>query len=361
LKAQAAVKALVLSGGHGTRLRPITFTSAKQLVPIANKPVLFYGLESLREAGIRDVGIIIGHTGEEVRAVVGDGSAFGLNITYLQQDAPRGLAHCVMIARDFLGDDDFVMYLGDNFILEGLTEVVESFRAARPAAQLLLSKVPNPSQFGVATLDQDERVIELAEKPVEPRSDLAITGVYLFTPSVHEAVRAIRPSSNGELEITDALQLMLTSGADIRAQVIDGYWKDTGRVGDMLECNRLVLDSIGTAVCGDVDGETEIVGRVVVDESATIRRSRLVGPLIIGAGATVSDAYVGPFTSIGPGCTLTRTEIEFSIVMADSSLIGVPRISKSLIGRNVTVAQAAAAPLAHQFVVGDYSQVAITA
>jgi glucose-1-phosphate thymidylyltransferase len=357
---QAAVKALVLSGGHGTRLRPITFTSAKQLVPIANKPVLFYGLESLREAGIRDVGIIVGHTGEEVRAVVGDGSAFGLNITYLQQDAPRGLAHCVMIARDFLGDDDFVMYLGDNFILDGLTEVVESFRAGRPAAQLLLSKVPNPSQFGVATLDQDERVIELAEKPAEPRSDLAITGIYLFTPSVHEAVRAIRPSSNGELEITDALQFMLTSGADIRAQVIDGYWKDTGRVDDMLECNRLVLDSIESAICGDVDGETEIAGRVVVDASATIRRSRLVGPLIIGAGATVSDAYVGPFTSIGPGCTLSRTEIEFSIVMADSSLIGVPRISKSLIGRNVTVAQAATAPLAHQFVVGDYSQVAIT-
>jgi glucose-1-phosphate thymidylyltransferase len=360
LKGRRPVKALVLSGGHGTRLRPITFTSAKQLVPIANKPVLFYGLESLRDVGVRDVGIIVGQTGAEVRAVVGDGSAFGLNITYLQQEAPLGLAHCVVIAREFLGGDDFIMYLGDNFILEGLTDVVGQFRATRPDAQLLLTKVPNPSQFGVATLDQDGRVTDLTEKPAEPRSDLAIAGIYLFTPSVHGAVRSISPSANGELEITDALRYMLTSGADIRAAVINGYWKDTGRVEDMLECNRLVLDSIVPAVCCETDAETEIVGRVVVDASATVRRSRLVGPLIIGPGAIVSEAYVGPFTSIGPGCTVTGTEIEFSIVMAGSSLIGVPRIHKSLIGRNVEVARASTAPMAYQFVVGDQSQVRIT-
>lgn len=354
------MKALVLSGGHGTRLRPITFTSAKQLVPIANKPVLYYGLESLRDAGVREVGIVVGHTGDEVRAALGDGSQFGLEITYLQQEAPLGLAHAVLIARDFLGDDDFIMYLGDNFILEGLTEVADQFRKTRPEAQLLLVKVPDPSKFGVATLDDDGRVTELAEKPAQPRSDLAIAGVYLFTPAVHAAVRAISPSARGELEITDALQLMLVNGADVRAQVITGYWKDTGHVEDMLECNRLVLDSIRPSVLGDIDQDSEIIGRVVIAEGATVRRSRLVGPLIIGAGATVSDAYIGPFTSIGPGCTLTDTEIEFSIVMQGSSLIGVPRIHKSLIGRNVEVAQAASTPQAHQFIIGDQSQVRIT-
>jgi glucose-1-phosphate thymidylyltransferase len=353
------MKALVLSGGHGTRLRPITHTSAKQLVPIANKPVLFYGLESLRDAGIRDVGIIIGATGDEVRAAVGDGSQFGLAVTYIPQEAPLGLAHCVLIARDFLGDDDFVVYLGDNFIIDGISAVVDRFRATRPGAQLLLTKVSDPRQFGVATLGPDGQVVDLQEKPAQPRSDLAIVGVYLFTPAIHASVRAITPSSNGELEITDAVRHLLASGADVRAQVISGYWKDTGRVEDMLECNRLVLEHTEAAVSGDVDAGTEAVGRVVVEEGAVVRRSRLVGPLVIGRGATVSDSYVGPFTSIGPGCTLTGTEIEFSIVMAGSSLTGVPHIRDSLIGRNVDVALTATFPRAHRLVVGDHSQVRI--
>jgi glucose-1-phosphate thymidylyltransferase len=353
------VKALVLAGGHGTRLRPITYTSAKQLVPIANKPVLFYGLESLRDAGIREVGIVVGHTGDEVRAAVGDGSRFGLNVTFLPQEAPLGLAHAVLIARDFLGDDDFIMYLGDNFVLDGLGELSDSFRAARPDAQLLLVKVANPSQFGVATLDSEGRVVDLAEKPAQPRSDLAVAGVYLFTPAIHEAVRSIQPSTNGELEITEALAFMLRAGLDIRAQVIDKYWKDTGRVEDMLECNRLVLDSIQPSLLGDIDADSEIVGRVVVAEGATVRRSRLVGPLTIGAGATVSDAYVGPFTSIGPGCRVTGTEVEFSIIMAGASLHGLPRIHKSLIGRDADVAQVESTPLAHEFVIGDKSQIRI--
>lgn len=353
------MKALVLAGGHGTRLRPITFTSAKQLVPIANKPVLFYGLESLRDAGIREVGIVVGHTGDEVRAAVGDGSRFGLSVTFLQQEAPLGLAHAVLIAREFLGDDDFIMYLGDNFVLEGLAELADGFRADRPDAQLLLVKVPNPSQFGVATLDSEGRVIDLAEKPAQPRSDLAVAGVYLFTPAVHEAVRSVSPSANGELEITDALAFMLRAGLDIRARVISGYWKDTGRVEDMLECNRLVLDSIQPSLLGDIDVHTEVVGRVVVADGATVRRSRLVGPLIIGAGTTVSDAYVGPFTSIGPGCTVTGTEVEFSIVMAGASLRGVPRIHKSIIGRDADVAQVESTPLAHEFIIGDKSQIRV--
>jgi glucose-1-phosphate thymidylyltransferase len=354
------VKALVLAGGHGTRLRPITHTSAKQLVPIANKPVLFYGLESLRDAGIREVGVIVGSTSEEVRATVGDGSAFGLEITYIQQEAPLGLAHCVLIARDFLGDDDFVVYLGDNFIIEGIGSVVDQFRATRPDAQLLLTKVADPRQFGVAVLDAEGQVTHLEEKPAQPRSDLAIVGVYLFTSAVHEAVRAIKPSANGELEITDVLRRLLASGADVRAEVITGYWKDTGRVEDMLECNRLVLELTDLSLEGDIDAETEIIGRVVVEKGAVVRRSRLVGPLVIGANATVTDTYVGPFTSVGPDCVLSGTEIEFSIVMAASSLVGVPRIRDSLIGRNADVALTDIAPKAHRLVIGDHSQVRIS-
>lgn len=353
------MKALVLSGGHGTRLRPITHTSAKQLVPIANKPVLFYGLESLRDAGVEEAGIVIGDTGPEIRSAVGDGSAFGMRVTYIPQQRPLGLAHAVLISRDYLRDDDFIMYLGDNFIVGGIGGTVDEFRACRPDAQLLLTKVADPSQFGIAEIDAGGRVITLTEKPARPRSDLAIVGVYLFTPAIHAAVRSIAPSSRGELEITDAISKMLGDGADIAARVITGYWKDTGRVEDMLECNRLVLESVVPAVAGDVDGESEIVGRVVIGEGARVRASRLVGPLIIGAGATVGNSYVGPFTSIGPGCVLRDTEIEFSIVMTGSSLTGVRRVAGSLIGKNATVAPATDVPRAHQLVIGDHSEVRI--
>ncbi|WP_184351109.1 glucose-1-phosphate thymidylyltransferase [Streptomyces olivoverticillatus] len=351
------MKALVLAGGTGSRLRPITHTSAKQLVPVANKPVLFYGLEAIRDCGIRDVGIIVGETAAEVRAAVGDGSRFGLSVTYIPQAEPLGLAHCVLIARDYLADDDFLMYLGDNFVIAGIRSFVDDFRARRPDAQILLTKVADPTQFGVAELNAAGRVTGVAEKPSRPKSDLALVGVYMFTPLVHEAVRTLRPSHRGELEITDAVQVLIREHADVSSHVITGYWKDTGRVEDMLECNRMVLENIEPRLRGTADDDSEIVGRVDVAEDVVITRSRLVGPLTIGPGAVVTDSYVGPFTSIGPGCRLEGTEIEYSIVMDRSSIRGVPGIRDSLIGKDVEVSPAAFAPRAHQLIVGDHSRV----
>jgi glucose-1-phosphate thymidylyltransferase len=257
------MKALVLAGGSGTRLRPITHTSAKQLLPVANKPVLFYCLEAIAEAGITDVGIVVGDTAPAVREAVGDGSAFGLKVTYLPQEAPLGLAHAVLIAADYLGDDDFVMYLGDNFIVGGISALVDEFRARRPAAQIMLTRVSNPREFGVAELDAAGTVIGLEEKPQSPKSDLALVGVYLFTPAVHEAVAALTPSGRGELEITEAIQWLLSNGRTVTSTVIAGYWKDTGNVADMLEVNRTVLEFIEPAVHGAVDDESELIGRVV--------------------------------------------------------------------------------------------------
>jgi len=353
------MKALVLSGGAGTRLRPITHTSAKQLVPIANRSVLSYGIEAIRDAGITDVGVVIGQTGAEIRAALGDGSRYGIRVTYIPQEAPLGLAHCVKIARGFLGDDDFVMYLGDNFIVGGITELVQEFRRTRPEAQILLTKVGNPSEFGVAMLDADGVVTGVEEKPAEPRSDLALVGVYMFTPVIHDVVAGLTPSARGELEITDAIGELIRARRDVRSHVISGYWKDTGRVEDMLECNRIVLESITTRMEGYVDDTTEVVGRVAVDRDATVVRSRLFGPLVIGAGTVVEDACVGPFTSVGAGCALRGTEVENSIVMDGCSITGVRRVQGSLIGREVRVEPAEAAPRAHQLVLGDHSRVRI--
>ncbi|MFG2122962.1 glucose-1-phosphate thymidylyltransferase [Streptomyces sp. NPDC048710] len=353
------MKALVLSGGAGTRLRPITHTSAKQLVPVANKPVLFYGLESLAEAGITEVGMIVGDTAAEIEEAVGDGAKFGLDVTYISQERPLGLAHAVLIARDFLDDDDFVMYLGDNFVVGGIRDLVDQFRASRPDAQILLTHVPDPRSFGVAELDAAGQVIGLEEKPEHPKSDLALVGVYLFTPAIHEAVRAVRPSWRGELEITHALQHLIDTRADVRSTVIEGYWKDTGNVGDMLEVNRTVLEGVQRRIDGEVDAASETVGRVVIEEGARITHSRIVGPAVIGAGTVVSDSYVGPFTSIAENCRITDSELEFSIVLRDSSIAGVGRIESSLIGRHVEVTPAAGVPSAHRLVLGDHSKVQI--
>ncbi|MFJ9864009.1 glucose-1-phosphate thymidylyltransferase [Streptomyces sp. NPDC101165] len=353
------MKALVLSGGAGTRLRPITHTSAKQLVPVANKPVLFYGLESLAEAGITQVGMIVGDTAAEIEEAVGDGAKFGLDVTYIPQERPLGLAHAVLIARDFLGDDDFVMYLGDNFVVGGIRALVDEFRASRPDAQILLTHVPDPRSFGVAELDADGQVIGLEEKPEHPKSDLALVGVYLFSPAIHEAVRAVGPSWRGELEITHALQQLIDTRADVRSTVIEGYWKDTGNVGDMLEVNRTVLEGVQRRIDGEVDAVSETVGRVVIEEGARITHSRIVGPAVIGAGTVVSDSYVGPFTSIAENCRITDSELEFSIVLRDSSIAGVGRIESSLIGRHVEVTPAAGVPSAHRLVLGDHSKVQI--
>jgi glucose-1-phosphate thymidylyltransferase len=354
------MKALVLSGGAGTRLRPITHTSAKQLVPVANKPVLFYGLESIAEAGITEVGMIVGETAAEIEEAVGDGSKFGLDVTYIPQERPLGLAHAVLIARDYLGDDDFVMYLGDNFIVGGITGLVEEFRDNRPDAQILLTRVADPRAFGVAELDPSGQVIGLEEKPDQPKSDLALVGVYMFTPLIHEAVRAIEPSWRGELEITHAIQHLIDTRADVRSTVIKGYWKDTGNVGDMLEVNRTVLEAMERRIDGDVDDDSETIGRVVLEEGARIVGSRVVGPVVIGSGTVVSNSYIGPFTSVAENCRITDSELEFSIVLRDSSIQGVGRIEASLIGRHVEVTPAPSVPSAHRLVLGDHSKVQIT-
>ncbi|MFF4585250.1 glucose-1-phosphate thymidylyltransferase [Streptomyces sp. NPDC001388] len=353
------MKALVLAGGAGTRLRPITHTSAKQLVPVANKAVLFYGLESIAAAGVTEVGVIVGETADEIRAAVGDGSRFGLDITYIPQERPLGLAHAVIVARDFLGDDDFVMYLGDNFIVGGITDLVDEFRGTRPDAQILLTRVPDPRAFGVAELDTAGQVVGLEEKPERPKSDLALVGVYLFTPAIHAAVRAIGPSRRGELEITHAIQHLIDAGADVRSTIIKGYWKDTGNVVDMLEVNRTVLEVMERRIDGEVDEASETVGRVVVEAGARIVNSRLVGPVVIGAGTEVRDSYVGPFTSVAENCRITDSEVEFSIVLRDSSIDGVGRIENSLIGRHVEVTPAPGVPSAHRLVLGDHSKVQI--
>ncbi|GAA4096395.1 glucose-1-phosphate thymidylyltransferase [Nonomuraea soli] len=341
-------------------MRPITYTSAKQLVPVANKPVLFYGLEAIAEAGIVEVGIVVGDTAEEIKEAVGDGSRFGLEVTYLQQDSPRGLAHAVLIAREFLADDDFVMYLGDNFILGGINQIVADFQTHRPAAQILLTRVGDPTSFGVAELDSLGRVVGLEEKPKQPKSDLALVGVYLFTPAIHEAVRGIKPSWRNELEITDAIQWLIDESRTVRSSTITGYWKDTGNVADMLEVNRTVLESIDGRCDGVADSGCEIIGRVQIEEGAEIRNSRIVGPVIIGAGSVISDSYVGPFTSISADCLIQHSEIEFSIVLRGSSIRGVSRIEASLIGRNARVTPAPAVPQAHRFVLGDHSEVQIS-
>ncbi|MGW0205789.1 glucose-1-phosphate thymidylyltransferase [Streptomyces sp. NPDC003233] len=354
------MKALLLSGGSGTRLRPITHTSAKQLVPVANKPVLFYGLEAIAEAGITEVGIIVGDTAEEIREAVGDGSAFGLDVTYIPQAAPLGLAHAVLIAREFLGDDDFVMYLGDNFVVGGITDLVDAFRSERPEAQILLTKVPDPTAFGVAELDAAGQVIGLEEKPRRPKSELALVGVYLFSPAIHEAVRSIEPSWRGELEITHAIQWLIDAGRDVRSTIISGYWKDTGNVTDMLEVNRSVLETLERRIDGTVDGDSEIIGRVRIEPGAKVTGSRIVGPVVVGANTVITDSYVGPFTSIAGDCRIDDSEIEYSIVLRDSSVSGVRRVEASLIGRNVEVTPAPRKPAAHRLVLGDHSKVQIS-
>jgi glucose-1-phosphate thymidylyltransferase len=354
------MKALVLSGGSGTRLRPFTHTSPKQLVPVANKPVLYYVLEDIADAGITDVGIVVGDTAGEIRAAVGDGSAFGINVTYLPQVAPLGLAHAVLISRDFLGDDDFVMYLGDNFIVGGIAGLVKEFAHERPDSRILLTRVSDPTAFGVAELDADGQVVGLEEKPRQPQSDLALVGVYLFTPAVHKAVDAIEPSDRGELEITHAIQWLIDQRYDVRSTVISGYWKDTGNVEDMLEVNRSVLEDIEARSEGSVTGDSEIIGRVRIDAGAQVINSRIVGPAAIGAGTVISDSYVGPYTSIAENCRVEDSEIDFSIVLRDSCLRGARRVQASLIGRNVTVAPAPSRPAGTRLILGDHSKVHIS-
>src|SRR5947208_1177599 len=297
------LKGLILSGGKGTRLRPITYTSAKQLVPVANKPVLFYAIEAMAGAGIRDVGIIIApETGGEIREAAGDGDRFGVRITYIEQDAPLGLAHAVLTAESFLGTSPFVMYLGDNLLQGGIEDLVEAFRENEPEALILLTPVPDPEHYGVAELEGGT-VVRLVEKPSEPQTDLALVGVYMFTRSIHDAARAIEPSARGELEITDAIQYVVDQGSRVEPHIVKGWWKDTGRLEDMLAANRLVLDTIEGRVEGDLV-ESQVDGRVVIEVGARLERSAVRGPAIIGAGARLTDCYIGPYTAIGEGCVI---------------------------------------------------------
>ncbi len=351
------MRALVLAGGAGARLRPITSTSAKQLVPVANKPILFYGLEQIRDAGIVEVGVVVGDTAAAIEAAVGDGSAFGLEVTYLRQEAPLGLAHAVLTAAGFLGDEDFVMFLGDNLIEGGIGELVAAFERDRPAAQLLLKRVADPERFGVAVLGADGRIERLVEKPVDPPSDLALVGVYLFTPAIVEAARRIVPSGRGELEITDAIQRLVDDGAVVRASLVDGWWLDTGKKDELLDANRIVLGTLERRIEGEVDAASTVTGAVVVEPGARVSGSVLRGPCVVGAGAQVVDSYVGPFTSIAAGCEIVRSELEFSVLMEGCRLVDVPRLEASLLGRQVRVTRGARRPSAHRLLVGDHSDV----
>src|SRR5947209_5460697 len=305
------LKGLILSGGRGTRLRPITHTSAKQLVPVANKPVLFYGIESMANAGILDVGIIIApETGDEIRAAAGDGSRFGVKLTYIVQDEPLGLAHAVLTAEPFLDQSPFVMYLGDNLLQGGIEDLVTAFRANQPDALILLTPVPDPEQYGVAELSNGT-VVRLVEKPSEPQTDLALVGVYMFKPAVHDAARAIEPSGRGELEITDAIQHLVDRGLRVEPHVVSGWWKDTGRLEDMLAANRLVLDTIVARVEGELI-DSRVDGRVIVEPGARLEHSSVRGPAIIGAGALLTDCYIGPYTAIGERCQIENAGVQHS-------------------------------------------------
>lgn len=353
------LKGLILSGGKGTRLRPITHTSAKQLVPVANKPVLFYGIEAMARAGIREVGIIVApETGDEIRAAAGDGSRFGVELTYIGQDEPLGLAHAVLTAEPFLGDTPFVMYLGDNLLQGGITELVDAFRATAPDALILLTPVTDPENYGVAELEGG-RVRRLVEKPPEPATDLALVGVYMFTPAIHDAARAISPSGRGELEITDAIQHLVDSGARVDPHIVRGWWKDTGRLDDILEANRLVLETVERSVEGELI-DSRVDGRVVVLPGARLERSSVRGPAIIGANARLLDCYVGPYTAVGDRCVIEDAEVEHSILLADSQVRRLAgRMESSLLGRNVRVGRGDRQPRAYRFMVGDNSEIGI--
>ncbi len=360
-----SLKGLILSGGKGTRLRPITHTSAKQLVPVANKPVLFYGIEAMAQAGIEEVGIIIApETGGEIEEAAGDGSRFGIQITYIVQDEPLGLAHAVLTAEPFLGSSPFVMYLGDNLLQGGISELVDAFREHQPDALILLTPVADPENYGVAELaaapaGKVGHVTRLVEKPGEPATDLALVGVYMFTAGIHDAARAIDPSPRGELEITDAIQHLVDAGKRVEPHIVRGWWKDTGRLEDMLEANRLILDNLVERIEGELI-DSQVDGRVVIEAGARLEKTTVRGPAVIGAGAQLRDCYIGPYTAIGEDCTITGAEVEHSILLMGSSVCDLDgRMESSLLGRNVSVRRSDKQPRAYRFMVGDNSDISI--
>ncbi|MBC8065697.1 MAG: glucose-1-phosphate thymidylyltransferase [Chlorobia bacterium] len=353
------MKALILAGGTGSRLRPITYSMAKQLVPVANKPVVEYGIEAIAAAGVKEFGIIVGDTGPAVEKAVGDGSRWGIKITYIPQSAPLGLAHAVSTARPFLGDDDFVMYLGDNLIKSSVATLVKEFEQYRPAATILLTPVPNPSDFGVAELEND-RVVRLQEKPKNPQSNLALVGVYLFDKRIHDSIAVLKPSARGEYEITDAIQGLIDSKLEVRSHIVEGWWKDTGTVDAMLEANRLILEDLEPGMEGTADEHSRIEGRVWIGRGTVVQNSVIRGPAVIGANCQIIDSFIGPFTALADNTRLTSTEIENSIVMDDCELIDAPsRLANCLIGRGASIKHQKGMPKTMQLVLGDSSSVVL--
>ena len=352
------MKAVVLAGGRGTRLRPITHTISKHLIPIANKPMIFYPLEDIAEAGIREVAIVVapGEIGREIREVVGDGSRWGLRVEYFEQPEPLGIAHAVALTKEFVGDGPFVVYLGDNLLKGGIKGLCERFLRERPDALLLLCPVPDPQRFGVAEF-RDGRLVRLVEKPKEPPSDLALTGIYFLTPPVFDAISRLKPSWRGEYEITEALQILLDEGRDVRYEVVSEWWKDTGKLDDLLEANRLVLDGLEPRIEGEVDGPSKVEGRVALGKGSRVKNSLVRGPAVIGEGVTIEDSYIGPFTSISDGAVVRRSEVENSIILQNAVIEDVPRLESSLIGKEAVVRRANVKPSAIRLMVGDHSEV----
>jgi glucose-1-phosphate thymidylyltransferase len=354
------VKGVLLSGGTGSRLRPITHTGPKQLVPVANKPVLEYAVEDLKDAGITEIGVILGNKGQdEIQELLGDGSQYGVEITYIVQGNPLGLAHAAGCARDFVGDDDFVMYLGDNILKSGVTELVENFENGDYGAGIALQEVDDPQAFGIADVDDQDNVTELIEKPDEPPTNLALIGMYVFSPTVFDAIDNLEPSWRGELEITDAIQSLLNDGYEIDSHVVTGWWKDTGKPEDILEANRLVLEEKELNTAGVIEDGAETDGRIELAESSTVEDGAVVrGPVSIAENTIIkSGTYVGPYTSIGANSTLEDIHIENSVVIGDSEITANGRIVDSLLGRNANVGSAdGLLPEGRRLVVGENSQ-----
>ncbi|MFQ5737185.1 MAG: glucose-1-phosphate thymidylyltransferase [Thermodesulfobacteriota bacterium] len=355
------MKALVLSGGKGTRLRPLTYTGAKQLVPIANRPILSYVFDNISKAGIEEVGVIISpETGEEIRQTMGDGSKWGVSITYILQDSPAGLAHAVRIGRDFLGDSPFVMYLGDNLIGTGIEKFIETFTTTGADAVILLQPVDNPQSFGVAEADATGKIIGLEEKPRAPKSNLALVGVYIFSSAIHAAIDQIKPSARGELEITDAIQRLITLGRPVHSHILDTWWLDTGKKDDLLAANTIVLDEwFKRDIRGAVDDRSQLTGRVTVEEGAVVRNSTLRGPLVIGEGSLIEDSFIGPYTSIGSGTKVRKSIIEHCVILAGGEISHINRMEDSLIGRNARVGKRHDKHEALRLMIGDDSVVEV--
>jgi glucose-1-phosphate thymidylyltransferase len=357
------MKALILSGGKGTRLRPLTYTGAKQLVPVANKPILWYGIESIVAAGITEIGIIISpETGKEVKAKTGNGDRFGANITYLLQEQPLGLAHAVKIAQTFLGDSPFVMYLGDNLIQSSLNKFLQQFATKNLDALTLLCAVENPTAFGVAKVDAQGKVLELIEKPKEPPSNLALVGVYLFSAAIHQAIAKIKPSARGELEITDAIQYLIDQKKAVEAFQLEGWWLDTGKKDDLLAANQIILDAcLDLIIEGEIDSSSKLSGRINIGSGSRIVNSTIRGPVTIGNNCHIENCFIGPYTSIADETTLIDTDIEHSVILKGAKVIGIhQRIVDSLIGERAQMKLAPQRPKALRFMIGDDSQIELT-